>query len=257
MREIISSSSQERRSGLALTMRSPAALLPLVMCVAQASAQSKPELAGINLQLGHSRILQGLAQTDRRWANVLVGPVYPGQTMASGGCALTAISMVANYFGLIPKINVPVPNWSPLETSPVSINETLLNHDGYTLIGFCDICIDWENGLANAFWDPSFSSVGFRIIATGAWPAGEKAVDRKLAARVPSFLMMRLTPGQPNLTHLVVVAGWDEPTQSYLILDPYMQTGSIAKPAESFYGKDWRQKVAQARSRCGPKGTPS
>jgi hypothetical protein len=217
---------------------------------AQGGAGAKPQLEGIDLQVGSStsgRPLFHMSQTDWRWALALTGPTE-SETMAESGCTMTSIAMIANYYGLVTKINPLVHRWDPTRTSPIGVHLTLKRDGGvgYTLGGLCDICVDWQNGLVGAFWGPGLTTSSLRFVPSGAWPAGEEAVDRNLQGLNPSILIVRLVADKPLLTHAVVVAGWDKATNSYLILDPLSGRGSNARPAKDLYGPDWYQKISQA-----------
>jgi hypothetical protein len=56
---------------------------------------------------------------------------------------------------------------------------------------------------------------------------------------------MRVDPTS-NITHAVVVAGWDKESESYLLLDPMQYGRGPARPAKELYGANWNTKIAQA-----------
>ncbi|MGB7217879.1 MAG: PKD domain-containing protein [Vicinamibacterales bacterium] len=218
----------------------------------------KPDLEGINLQFRSAvtgRPMIAMYQGDGRWAGVLVGSTEE-EVIRKAGCTLTSLAMIANYFGLLTKANPLVEGWDPLLTSPVGIHTTLLRTKGYTGTasgtangtGYCRMCLDWENGLAGAFYDPSLSTVGMRLVSHGAWPNGEDRVDADLKNLLPSLLWLKLNPDRPLETHAVVVVGWDVTTNSYLILDPLGNRIPGARAAAEMYGPDWYSKITQAFS---------
>ncbi len=188
--------------------------------------------------------LRHISMTDPRWASALVGPdLKLGLKMADMGCASTAIAMIANYAGLFPKSVFRLPDWDPLDNSPLSVDDWLRTEGGYaTLDGFCSICIEWASGVSSAFFDATLSSAGLVFHSHGTWPDGREIVDAKLerSRPLPSILVLRgIDPERPRQMHAVVIAGWDTARSSYLILDPAAPRGSHARPIDAVYGSRW------------------
>lgn len=182
---------------------------------------------------------------------IRIAPPWTGpnadRIMIDAGCTMTSIAMIANYDGLISKKNPFVPRWSPLQTSPVAIHETLQTNKGYSDTNYCQLCIDWENGLANAFIDRTLTATnGLRFVPRGGGSSGRAKIYAELQNRRPSLLWMLLVPDKPQTRHAVVVAGWDHDSESYLIFDPLESPNSAARPAKSLYGEQWESKIGDS-----------
>ena len=128
----------------------------------------------------------GFAQNDPRWGDDFLGTT-PGR-LGGEGCALTAATMVLNYYGI--------------ETDPHFLNLFLTEMGGYTPDGW----IEWEGAEALR---PGWVR---KVYEDAPSPF---LIDRNLWRGIPSIVRLRTRSG---MTHFVVIVG--KRGFDYLIRDP-------------------------------------
>src|SRR5882762_8899791 len=203
--------------------------------------------------------LEFLSQVDSRWADEHIGPQQQHLMFASG-CFLAASAMIANFLGLTPRVVIaPIKEvlGSPTfdyarEISPLYMDFAIRDSLAYVDTDPSeDPVFDFENLTFREFFSfrngqASSSNLVFNFFA---WPTGRLSVDALLFADppVPTILGLRDSDGSG---HVVVVAGWDTLTESYLILDPAWNPDGFnrsllfkARPMKDVFGAAWERLI--------------
>lgn len=129
-----------------------------------------------------------LRQGDEKWSEDPLGGVADNGTIGNAGCAVTAVAMLFNFYGI--------------KTDPQQLNWFLTAVGGYTDNGW----VYWERA---AWWAPD------RVRHVYEDLPSYQLIDSNLAHRNPVIVRVRLGGG---VTHFVVIAGKDG--FDYLVRDP-------------------------------------
>lgn len=119
-----------------------------------------------------------LGQQDPAWGGAGLG-TSPTDTIASSGCAITAVTMMLRYYGI--------------DTNPGALNAWLAGNGGYV----------WDDAL---MWDAVTSYTGGQVRFTAWTGADLTLIRRELDAGRPVVAEVRLSGFQ----HFVLIVGYSD-----------------------------------------------
>jgi len=179
------------------------------------------------------------SQLDPAWGTLLIGYNYDVR-MRSMGSLLTCMAMVASYYDVLALVAVPgtPPDGAP---SPDYMHLWLATTGGYLRSGAKTVVVDYNLGFA--FKDVAENPVGLAFRRFNGNQLDE--IDLALDRGDPPIVYVQKTPGR---YHSLVVVGFDEHTQSYLVLDPALPAndwiGSWPRPLRDVYGLGWAAMIS-------------